>query len=228
MDYNNIKKKLKNVYFINGTAYAGKSSVCKLLANKYNMIHCEENYKFNEFLKRTTPKTHPNMNYFNTMKSWEEFVTRERDEYIAWLNGVSRETTEFEIEELLSLVASGKRIIVDTNIPHEVLAQISDREHVAYMVATPEISTYEWFNREDEEKQFLLDVIKNTDEPEINLKKFQDTLAYANRQEVIDEFINSGFFVVKRESVDDDIMEKLALIEEHFGLISNSNEHVLK
>ena len=33
-----INNKYKNVYFINGTAYAGKSTMTKLLAEKYNGI----------------------------------------------------------------------------------------------------------------------------------------------------------------------------------------------
>ena len=37
-------KKFNNVYFINGTAYAGKSTMVKMLAKKYNGIACEENY----------------------------------------------------------------------------------------------------------------------------------------------------------------------------------------
>ena len=36
--------KFKNVYFINGNAYAGKSTMIKLLAEKYNGIACCENY----------------------------------------------------------------------------------------------------------------------------------------------------------------------------------------
>ena len=38
-------KRFKNVYFINGTAYAGKSTMVKMLAEKYNGIACEENYQ---------------------------------------------------------------------------------------------------------------------------------------------------------------------------------------
>ena len=33
-----------NVYFINGTAYAGKSTMVHLLAEKYGGIECGENY----------------------------------------------------------------------------------------------------------------------------------------------------------------------------------------
>ena len=36
--------KFDNVYFFNGTAYAGKSTMVKRLAEKYDGIACEENY----------------------------------------------------------------------------------------------------------------------------------------------------------------------------------------
>ena len=35
---------LSNAYFINGTAYAGKSTMVKLLAERHGGIACEENY----------------------------------------------------------------------------------------------------------------------------------------------------------------------------------------
>ena len=36
--------KFDNVYFVNGTAYAGNSTLVKGLAEKYGGIACEENY----------------------------------------------------------------------------------------------------------------------------------------------------------------------------------------
>ena len=36
--------KHNNLYFFNGTAYAGKSTMVKLLAEKYDGVACEENY----------------------------------------------------------------------------------------------------------------------------------------------------------------------------------------
>ncbi|XMB73206.1 hypothetical protein RJI07_04655 [Mycoplasmatota bacterium WC30] len=220
MDYKSIKSHLKNVYFINGTAYAGKSTVCKLLAEKYNMYHCEENYKFGEFLKLTNEYTHPNMNYFKTMKNWEEFVLRSKEEYESWIDGVSLETTEFEIAELMSL-SKDQKVIVDTNIPHHILKKISDRNHVVYMVSTPDISTNHFFNRPDSEKQFLLDVISKIEKPKEALKKFKETISYINRQERIDEFINSGYYVIRRKDIDEDINEKVKLVEAHFKLKQN-------
>ena len=36
--------RMDNIYYIIGTAYAGKSTMVKRLAEKYNGIACEENY----------------------------------------------------------------------------------------------------------------------------------------------------------------------------------------
>ncbi len=41
---NLIRHYLQNVYFINGHSYAGKSTMVKLLSEKYGMIFCGENY----------------------------------------------------------------------------------------------------------------------------------------------------------------------------------------
>lgn len=216
-NYQKIKEQLSHVYFINGTAYAGKSSVCKALAKKYNMIHCEENYEFGNWLKRTTKETHPNMNYFNTMDSWEAFVTRSKEVYEAWMDGVANETTAFEIEYLLSL-PKDKKVIVDTNIPNEVLKQISDYHHVCYMVTTTQISTTQFFQRLDREKSFLLDVIKNTKNPDETLKNYKQVIAYCNREERINTFKNSGFFCIERKAINESIEDKIALVEKHFQL----------
>lgn len=63
IDNSIIKHYLKNVMFINGTAYAGKSTMVKMLAEKYDLIHCGENYAcVPEGL--VTPERCPNLGYF--------------------------------------------------------------------------------------------------------------------------------------------------------------------
>ena len=47
---NILKYYLKNCYFINGTAYAGKSTMCAMLAERYHLVHCEENYHLDTIL----------------------------------------------------------------------------------------------------------------------------------------------------------------------------------
>ena len=44
IENNILKHYLRNCYFILGTAYAGKSTMCAMLAEKYDMVHYSENY----------------------------------------------------------------------------------------------------------------------------------------------------------------------------------------
>lgn len=80
---NILKYYLKNCIFINGTAYAGKSTMCKMLAKKYDLILCGENYGLDRLLQIITPEEQPNLSYFKTMKDWQEFINRTPEEYLA-------------------------------------------------------------------------------------------------------------------------------------------------
>lgn len=81
INYQIIKEYLKNVYFITGTAYAGKSTMCKMISERHGLYHCEENYKVDDFLRIATPEMFPNMCYFQTMKDWQEFISRTPEAY---------------------------------------------------------------------------------------------------------------------------------------------------
>lgn len=80
---NILKHYLRNCYFINGTAYAGKSTMCALLAERYVMLHCAENYGLNKFIEIADPVLQPNLCYTRIMPSWQAFVLRTPEEYEA-------------------------------------------------------------------------------------------------------------------------------------------------
>jgi len=105
IENNIIRHYLKNCYFINGTAYAGKSTMCKLLAERCGMLHCEENYNHDVIVSVADPKSQPNTCYFKTMSSWQEFVTRTPDEYEAWIRRTSKECEIIELQMLAQLDA---------------------------------------------------------------------------------------------------------------------------
>lgn len=136
MNINNniLKAYLKNCFFINGTAYAGKSTMCRMLAEKYHLLLCGENYGLDRMLQIITPEEQPNLSYFNTMKDWQEFVNRTPDKYLAWIRGNGYEAADFEITELIRL-SGDRKTIVDTNIPLDILRQIADYNQVAVMLS---------------------------------------------------------------------------------------------
>ena len=217
---NNILKLcLQNVYFINGTAYAGKSTMVRLLAERHDMIQCGENYHTRLSDLAATPELQPNMCYFRTMRDWQEFISRTPEVYARWIDDCSVEASECEIAELLRLSAFGKKIIVDTNISVENLREISDYSRVAIMLSPQSLSVDRFYDREDADKQFLLEQIRAAPDPEWAMANSLACLAEINSPERFAHFQSSGFFTLFREDDGRDTIEEvLARLERHFGL----------
>jgi adenylate kinase family enzyme len=208
--------KFENVYFFNGTAYAGKSTMVKRLAEKYGGIACEENYH-DALLDELDKEECPGLCYTRDLQDWHDFVRRTPDEYEAWINRTSKECEILELQILSELVKEGKPIFVDTNISLETLKQISDREHVLIMLADPEISVNLFFNRPDKEKQFLYRLIMEEPNPEAALHNFRQCLSRINCRENYDKFLNSGFRMLLRDE-NRSVEETLRLAEIKLGL----------
>ena len=219
IENNVLKHYLKNVYFITGTAYAGKSTTVKMLAERYDMVCCGENYHMAVSEIVATPETHPDLCYNRSLTDWREFVTRTPEEYERWMYAVGREAAEFEVAELIA-ISQDKKVIVDTNIPLDVLKEISDYNHVAVMLSPQSMSVERFFDRSDPEKQFLLNVIDSCDDPAAVMENYRQGLARINSKEHYDEYANSGFFTVMREDNGLYTREQVCdMIAKHFGLV---------
>lgn len=219
---NILKGYLQNVYFITGTAYAGKSTMVKMLAERFNLVACGENYHSIASDKFATPQFQPNICYFKTMSGWQEFVSREPKVYAKWIKGTSDEAAQFEIAELLRLTASNKKIIVDTNIPISVLKNISEYNRVAVMLSTQSEAVSRFFERDDEEKRFLLEQIKKSPTPEKTYENFKECIAEINSVEQYNEYANSGFFTYLRTDYKDDTREEVFnILAKHFGFMKS-------
>ena len=218
IENNVLKHYLKNVYFITGTAYAGKSTTVKMLAERYGMVCCGENYHMavSEFV--ATPETHPDLCYNKSLSDWREFVTRTPEEYERWMYAVGREAAEFEVAHLIA-ISQKARVIVDTNVPLDLLREISDYGHVAVMLSPQSMSVERFFDRSDPEKQFLLNVIDSCDDPVAVMENYRAGLARINSREHYEEYANSGFFTLVREDNGEDTRDGVCRqLAAHFGL----------
>lgn len=208
--------KYGNVYFFNGTAYAGKSTLVKALAARYDGIACEENYH-QALLSELDAREFPCLAYTRDLHDWHDFIRRTPDEYEAWVQGSSRECEILELRILENLRTGGKPVFVDTNISVETLRKISDREHVLIMLADPEISVNRFFNRPDREKQFLYRLMMEEPNPEMALENFRQCLARINSRENYNAFLHSGFQVLTRDD-SRSVEQTVALAERMLGL----------
>ena len=207
---------LSNVYFIDGTAYAGKSTMVKLLAEKYNGIACEENYH-DKLLPELSKEDFPCLTYTRDLTDWHDFIRRTPEEYEAWIDGVSKECEILELKILSGMSQEEKPIFVDTNISIETLRTIADHHHVLIMLADSQISVHRFFERPDREKQFLYQLIMEEPDPEQALENYRQSLMRINSQERYDRFLYSGFHVIHRDE-NRSIEQTLTLVEKAFDL----------
>lgn len=218
---NLLKNLFRRVYFVNGTAYAGKSTLVRTLAKKYDGVMCGENYH-DELTHLTDAAHQPNLRYFDTMSGWDEFLSRTPEEYCAWIEGVNREAAELELLLLIHLAQQDRPVFVDTNIPLEMLHEIGT--NVLIMLSPQSMSVERFFDRSDPEKQFLLRQLEQFPDPEAAKANFRACLAALNSPEWYARFESSGFPVyIRRE--DSTPAEALAFAEKVFGLTKEDEAH---
>ncbi len=205
-----------NAYFIIGTAYAGKSTMIRMLAEKYNGILCEENYQ-DRFFPELDREDFPCLTYTRDLEDWHDFIRRTPAEYAAWIDGAARECEVLELQILRDLCGRKKPVFVDTNISIGTLREVAEPGHVLVMLADPMISVNRFFDRPDKEKQFLYRLIMDELDPEKAMENYRQGLIQINSKEKYDRFLNSGFPVIHRDD-GRTVEETLALVEKAFGL----------
>ena len=183
-----LRMRFENIYFINGTAYAGKSTMVKMLENKYNGIVCEENYH-DVKLPELDSDEFPGLTYTRDLKDWRDFIRRTPDEYEKWINVVTKECTILELQ---------------------ILEELSKQ-------AEPEISVNRFFERPDKEKQFLYRLLLEEENRDKAMDNFRKCLMRVNSEEIYSKFLNSGFNVIKRDDTRT-IEETFMMVESAFGL----------
>lgn len=219
---NLLKALFQNVYFINGTAYAGKSTAVRMLAERYDGILCGENYH-SALSRLADPEHQPNTCYFQTMSGWPEFLNRTPEEYAAWVDGGNEEIAELELLTLIRVAQEGKPVFVDTNISPSLLRRISDERHVAIMVAPGSVSVERFFDRSDPDKQFLFQEIGKCADPDATMANFRACIARLNSPERIAAFENCGFFVLHRDESRTP-EQTVTLLARHFGLMEDNHD----
>lgn len=220
---NILKHYLQNVYFITGTAYAGKSTAVRMLADRYDMVFCGENYHSAVSDRIADPVLQPDISWLNRLTDFRAFVRRTPEEYERWIYSTARETAGFEIAELISL-SRNRRVIADTCIPLDILREISDYQHVAVMLSPQSMSVERFFDRNDPEKRFLLDVINGCEDADAVMENYRRGLARINSPEHYAEYAESGFFTLVRENTETDTREAVCdRLAAHFGLTDSAD-----
>ncbi len=187
-----------NVYFVNGNAYAGKSTLVRLLAEKHGGVACGENYH-DRLLPELDPAEFPCLCWSRDLEDWHDFIRRSPEEYEAWYDGVTLECERLELRILEGLRGETRPVFADTNIRPTTLRTAAEPGHVLIMLADPEISVRRFFERPDREKQFLYRLILEEPDPAAAMENYRRGLTRINSRARYDAFLQAGFPVLLRD-----------------------------
>jgi adenylate kinase family enzyme len=207
---NILKNHLQNVLFVSGTAYGGKTTMTKLIEEKYGFLRYRESTKFDEHLAYANKHYQPAMCY--ERRDMQSFFNRPVDEYANWLKDSIAEQAEMAIIDLIKL-SQNQKVIADVHIPLEYLKHIAEYHQVVLLIAEPEMIVENYFNRED--KQEIYECIMSTPHPQEILENVKNALKAAAIP--LEEFYKSGFKCIIRDD-DRSIEQTFREIEKHFHL----------
>ena len=216
---NILKYNLQNVYFLTGTALAGKTTMSKLLAEKHGLIQFNDNWhedNFQAFRAICTEGYQPVSTKKKQTTDWEAFFGRSVKEFLADNagRGEYEEYMEFAIIELIKLSQNG-RVIADVGVPAGLLSEISDYNRIACLLASPELVTCENYGKREDHREFL-ECILSLKEPEKKIA-VQDELFRIGVEKTFEEVRRYNLFSVVRDS-ESTVEKTLGMLEKHFGL----------
>ncbi|MCL2866487.1 MAG: hypothetical protein FWF47_01860 [Clostridia bacterium] len=216
---NILKHNLRNVYFLVGTALAGKTTMAKAISAKYGFYHFNDNWhedRFTVFRSICDMRYQPQSTKKKETTDWEAFFSRSVEEFLTDNGeyGEYDEYVEFMIIELIKQ-SQNTKVIADISIPAHLLTQISDYNRIACLLAAPELVTCEHYGKREDHKEFL-DCIQSLKEPNKKIA-VQDELFRIGVKKMYAQVKEYNLFNIIRN--DESTVDKtLKLLEGHFRL----------
>ncbi len=204
---NIIRQYLKNVYFITGTPCGGKTTISKILGEKYGIPVYNADEMFPVHQTKSDKTSQPDMN--KIFADADEFFGRTVDEYVNWLINNTREQLDFVLLDLIKLSQNGK-LICDCHLTPELTEKITDVSRIAFLIKEPINIAEEYCARPDHAD--FRGFLNNASSPE-QAKTVCSKALYRLHIDLYNNIRNSKWFSIDRA-------EGLSaeMIARHFGL----------
>ena len=215
---NILKHNLKNVYFLTGTAMAGKTTMSQELSRKYGFIHFNDNWhedNFKVWQSIIDEKYQKNASKRQAVTDWEAHFSQSVEEFLAAgdYNGYD-EYLEYAVIELIKL-SQGNRVVADVLFPTELLVEIADYNQIVCMLASPELVNCRTYGAREDHKEFL-QCLLSLKEPEKKIA-VQDELFRINAEKAHEDARKYNLFSIVRTE-GSTVEGTLKMLEEHFRL----------
>ena len=146
----------RNVFFILGCPCAGKTTVTKMLTQRYNMFLLSGDERRFDYYKHADKEKHKYMT-MDASSFWDWSL----DEMVDWERGVISEQTPMIIEELNRLSKERDIVLFEGMMDIKYLLSVADRNHIVYLTVDREICEKDFFGRGDHNG--MLTAIMNTE-----------------------------------------------------------------
>jgi len=217
---NILKHSLKNVLFLTGTPCGGKTTMAKALCKKYGFYHFNDNWhedNFQTWLSLIDPEYQKRAYERQRVTDWEAWFGRSVEEFLEYRAGYTEddEYYEFAVIELIKL-SQTQTVVADVCMRFELLAQLTDYNRLACLLAPPELVIRDYYDREDHRE--FIECIRRLKNPEEKIAT-QNKLFEISVNKASSDAEKYGFFTIVRTE-NSTVENTLHQLERHFGLIS--------
>ncbi len=210
---NVIKHYLKNVYFVSGNACGGKTTMSRLLAEKYGFALYDMDAMYEKHRDIARPMYQPDMCYH--MKDHHQQWTRPTEEQARWNINSLHEQTDMVLMDLIKLSGQGP-VVADVLFSSVYQLKTVDYHRLAFLTVDKSLIRKLYFNRP--EKRGFYEYVARQPLADLYFENIFSGLERTNELEQA-QMKESGLFVYERKESDTPA-QVLEVLERHFGLIT--------
>lgn len=208
---NIIKYNLKNVFFICGTACGGKTTMSKLLAEKYDFYLYDMDKMYDRHRAVAEEHFQPDMCYH--MKDFHQQWTRPIEEQARWNMNSIKEQSEMVLVDLMR-ISENQKVVADVLYSPVYTQEILDYNHILFLTVNKSVLAAQYFDRP--EKRGFYEFVKKQPLADVDFRNIIKGLELTNdlEQEMMRQ---SGFKIIERkpEHTKERLLQEIEL---HFGL----------
>lgn len=208
---NIIKYHLRNVYFVCGNACGGKTTMSRLLAEKYGFTLYDMDETYDAHRAVADEIHQPDTCYH--MTDFHEQWTRPPVEQARWNLRSIAEQTEMVLVDLMQL-AKDQIVVADVLFSPAYTKEIVDYDHIVFLTVNRKEIRRSYFNRP--EKRGFYEFVKKQPLADLYFENLFRNLEITNDMEQ-KQMRETGFLMLERQpdSTPEDTLKRL---EDHFGL----------
>ncbi len=194
IENNIIKHHLRNVYFICGNACAGKTTMSKLISDKYGIYRYDfddkENYKSHRAIADEKHQPHTCAHGVDFHKQW----MRPIEEQAQSMMGSLREQNEMALIDLMKL-SENQKVLADVLYSPDLTNEIIDYDHIVFLTVDRSLIRSSYFKRPD--KVGFYNYVKSLEMADVYFENIFRSLELTNDIEQR-EMKQSGFLMLER------------------------------